>query len=126
MYLTRSGKISTGNHDTEKIYIIYQFFVHPNAERNKEMQQCLRFNVENPHIDKIYLLNEKMYTNKELGVESAGCSTCGSFNTTIVRDRGGNVQYGSTVGNCLGITVMIKSDGAWCVGWGLRAAVECC
>jgi hypothetical protein len=71
MYLSRSNKMFTKNKcDTDKIYIIYQFFVHSNAERNKELQECLRFNVENPHIDKIFLLNEKIYNKDELGVES--------------------------------------------------------
>jgi hypothetical protein len=72
MYLSISGKISIKNKiDQEKIYLIYQFFVHKDADRNKELRKCLRFNVENPHIDKIYLLNEKIYTNAELGIESA-------------------------------------------------------
>ena len=62
--------MSTENKSTDKIYLIYQFFIHNNEERNKELRKCLRFNVENPHIDKIYLLNEKLYNDEELGVVS--------------------------------------------------------
>ncbi len=71
MYLSRSNKICTKDTiDTEPIYLIYQFFVHSDALRNKELQKCLRYNVENPYIDKIYLLNEKIYSDTELGIQS--------------------------------------------------------
>jgi hypothetical protein len=71
MYLTRSGKIPTKERpDTDKIYLIYQFFVHGDEKRNIELRKCLCFNVENPHIDKIFLLNEKIYDKGTLGMES--------------------------------------------------------
>ena len=71
MYLSISNKISTKKtNDNDCVYLIYQFFVHGNAYRNKELKQCLRLNVENPHIDKIFLLNERNYTTDELGIES--------------------------------------------------------
>ena len=70
MYLTRSGKIPTKEKpDTDKIYLIYQFFVHSDKKRNIELRKCLRFNVKNPYIDKIFLLNEKIY-GEELGIKS--------------------------------------------------------
>ena len=58
------------NHDDEiknKITLLYQFFIHPNEQRNKEILFCLKKNVENPHIDTIYLLNERIYSTGELG-----------------------------------------------------------
>ena len=71
MYLSHSGKIPIKSKpDQKKIYLIYQFFVHKDKKRNIELRKCLRFNVENPYIDKIYLLNEKIYNKEELGVES--------------------------------------------------------
>ena len=71
MYLSRSGKIPIKSvSDKDKIYLIYQFFVHRDVTRSKELRKCLKFNVDNPHIDKIYLLNEKIYSKEELGVES--------------------------------------------------------
>ena len=71
MYLSISGKINTKSKvDNEPIYLIYQYFVQRNASRNKELQECLRRNVENPLITKIFLLNEKIYSDKELGIQS--------------------------------------------------------
>jgi len=54
----------------DKINIIYQFFIHHNKRRNKELKKVLKFNVENKFINKIYLLNEKIYNKDELGIES--------------------------------------------------------
>ena len=71
MYLSISGKISTKeNTDNQPIYLIYQYFVHRDASRNKELQECLRRNVENSSITKIFLLNEKIYSDKELGIQN--------------------------------------------------------
>jgi hypothetical protein len=53
-----------------KINIFYQFFIHENKERYNEILFCLLQNVKNPHIDKIYLLNERIYTDIELGIVS--------------------------------------------------------
>lgn len=50
-----------------KINIFYQFFVHKNRIRNMENIECLHRNIKNPKIDKIYLLNEKIYTDEQLG-----------------------------------------------------------
>ena len=50
-----------------KINIFSQFFIHSNKERYIEIIFCLYKNVHNPHIDKIYLLNERIYTVDELG-----------------------------------------------------------
>jgi hypothetical protein len=52
------------------IFLIYQFFVHSSPERHKEIQNALRFNVENQYIQKIFLLNEKIYSEDELGIKS--------------------------------------------------------
>ena len=71
MYLSISGKVKTKEKlDTESIYLIYQYFVHSDKSRNKELQMCLRKNVENPHISKIFLLNEKIYSDDQLGIKS--------------------------------------------------------
>ena len=51
----------------DKINIFCQFFIHQNEERYKEILFCLSKNVQNPYIDKIYLLNERIYTLEELG-----------------------------------------------------------
>jgi hypothetical protein len=54
----------------ENLNLIYQFFIHKNIKRNEEIKKCLEFNVKNKFITKIYLLNERIYTNNELGIES--------------------------------------------------------
>ena len=54
----------------DKINLIYQYFIHNNDARCKELDFCLHQNVKNPLIDKIYLLNERIYTNNELGIQS--------------------------------------------------------
>jgi len=56
--------------DTEKIYFINQFFIHPNKERHDEILFCLKKNILNENIHKIYLLNERIYTKEELGISS--------------------------------------------------------
>jgi len=54
----------------DNINIFCQYFVHPNKERQLEFEQCLKSNVDNNSITYIYLLNERIYTNEELGVAS--------------------------------------------------------
>ena len=58
-----------------QINLFQQFFIHPNPERNKEIQYCLAMNVMNPLINYIYLLTEyetdyTPYTREQLGIES--------------------------------------------------------
>lgn len=54
----------------DKIFLIYQFFKHNNKSRHKEIQETLIKNCENDNIDHIILLNERIYSNEELGVSS--------------------------------------------------------
>jgi hypothetical protein len=60
-------KICQENEIKDKINIFTQFFIHPNKDRFKEILFCLKQNIQNPHIDKIYLLNERIYSINELG-----------------------------------------------------------
>ena len=41
----------------DKINLFVQFFISTSKERNQELKQSLFYNVSNPNIDKIYLLN---------------------------------------------------------------------
>lgn len=52
------------------IYLIYQYYVPSSKKRHLEYKHCLKKNSENSHITKIYLLNERIYNKKELGVET--------------------------------------------------------
>ena len=61
-------KQATKNGDP--INIFCQFFIHKNPARQKEIVECLKFNVNNKFINKIYLLNEMIYNDNQLGVVS--------------------------------------------------------
>jgi len=52
------------------IAIIQQFYISKNLERHNENIKTLIFNVNNKFIDKIILLNERIYTDDELGITS--------------------------------------------------------
>jgi len=53
------------------VYLFQQFFIHKDPKRYKEIKYCLKKNVNNQLIDKIYLLNERIYTSDELGICSS-------------------------------------------------------
>ena len=57
-----------GDYNHEPIHLFQQFFIHENEERQKEINYCLKKNVENNYIDNIYLLNERIYKEDEMGV----------------------------------------------------------
>ena len=56
--------------ESSDIHIIMQFFVHGSTIRNNEIKTCLQKNQENNNITKIHLLNERIYSDKELGSAS--------------------------------------------------------
>lgn len=58
------------NINNDKINLIYQFYLNNDTIRKNEIKECLYNNVKNKYIDNIYLLNEKIYSNEELGIES--------------------------------------------------------
>ena len=53
----------------DKIYLILQFYIPNNKIRYTELKTCLNLNVKNKYIHKIILLNERIYSNKELGFD---------------------------------------------------------
>jgi len=58
-----SYNLMVGTHQTpEPLYLIQQYYVHPNHKRAKENKLCLDKNLENPLIDKIIMLTEKKLT----------------------------------------------------------------
>ena len=55
--------LEVGLHQTpEPLWLIQQYYIHPNSKRANEIKLCLEKNIENPLIDKIILLNEKKLT----------------------------------------------------------------
>jgi hypothetical protein len=53
--------------DKDNIHLIMQYFIHPDTRRASEIRECFRQNILNPHITKIHLLGERIYTDAELG-----------------------------------------------------------
>jgi hypothetical protein len=68
--LSKSPSDSVHPPKNDKIHVIYQFFVHPDKSRQAEVEYCLEKNVNNPLIERVHLLNEKIYGVKQLGVKS--------------------------------------------------------
>jgi hypothetical protein len=60
--------IQINKNTNEPIYLFQQFFIHKSNERYNEIKQSLRRNVQLGLFKKIYLLNERIYTNAELGL----------------------------------------------------------
>lgn len=52
---------------SDQINLFLQFYIDKSPARQKEIEKCLKLNVNNPNIGKIFLLNEKIYSLKELG-----------------------------------------------------------
>jgi hypothetical protein len=53
--------------DNQDIFLIQQFFIPKTLERYHEIKETLRRNVRTNYFKKIYLLNERIYTDVELG-----------------------------------------------------------
>ena len=62
--------VKNSDFNNQKIHLFQQFFIHSDEKRQEEIKFCLKKNVENNLIDKIYLLNERIYKEEELGISS--------------------------------------------------------
>lgn len=60
--------LQSDNYDNDPIYLIIQFFCHKNKTRYNEIKECLQKNIKLGLFNKIILLNERIYTNEELGL----------------------------------------------------------
>lgn len=65
-----SSIYSYNQYKSSKINLIMQFYIDNNPVRQKEILQTLYLNVHNRYIDRIYLFNERLYTEEELGISS--------------------------------------------------------
>lgn len=63
-------KYPNGTKKDGNINLLTQFYIDKNEERQKEIVKTLNLNVHNNSIDKIYLLNERVYSEEELGIKS--------------------------------------------------------
>ena len=59
-----------GDFCEDPIYLFQQFFIPEDKVRYEEVKECLRRNVNLHQIDRIYLLNERIYTKEEMGIDS--------------------------------------------------------
>ena len=71
-FIDISRPLNLGHSSTnDNINVIYQFFIPDNKERYKEIKECLIQNINNRYVDKVILLNERMYTHQELGIKNS-------------------------------------------------------
>ena len=75
------------SYEDDNIYLFMQFFIPDNVERYNELKQTMYFNVKNRFFKNIYLLNEKYYTKKELGVDKCSKSEYGKIIQKNVEKR---------------------------------------
>ena len=54
--------------NNHSIYLVQQFFIHNDSQRYKEIKYCLKENIKLNLFEKIILLNEKIYSKEELGL----------------------------------------------------------
>ena len=55
IHFSKSAEI-TNNPTNDNIYLFTQFFIHRDQKRNIEIQDCLKKNIQNSIITKIFLL----------------------------------------------------------------------
>lgn len=63
-------KISDSPQTSDPINLFCQYYIDKNKERQEEIIYCLQKNVDNINIDKIYLLNERIFSFSELGLSN--------------------------------------------------------
>jgi hypothetical protein len=69
--IERSHATNTNYSTTDPIHVFLQFYIDKNEEHYNEIKFALKKNVENPYIDSIIMLNERIYTDEELGIKSS-------------------------------------------------------
>ena len=68
-YRTKILRYNEQEYNSDKIILFTQFYIDKNRERHKEILKCLHLNIDNKFIDKIYLTNERIYSEDELGIK---------------------------------------------------------
>jgi hypothetical protein len=80
--LNKDALVDTA-HNKDPIVLVQQFFVHSDPKRHAETTYCLKRNLENKYIDQIILLNERLYTNDEMGISD----TTDKIKQVVITDR---------------------------------------
>tara|TARA_Y100000389_G_scaffold202016_1_gene246216 strand:- start:449 stop:1222 length:774 start_codon:yes stop_codon:yes gene_type:complete len=69
MFITKNkDKLKKKPLNNDNIYLVLQFFIHSNEERQNEIKTCLKNNIKLGLFTKIIMFNEKIYTSQELGL----------------------------------------------------------
>lgn len=71
----------------DPIHVLCQFFIPKTSDRLKEIQKCLRLNIENPHVNTVYLLNERIYTDAEMGILDVDSACKAKIKQTNIGNR---------------------------------------
>ena len=109
MYLKLNNDIVLyGEPTIDSIISVSQFFIHPDTERQKEIQYCLFANCVNPNVNRIILLNERIYSTEELGL----INPCSKIEQIVIAKR---LTYRDVIQqvndlNLTGYIVLHKSD----------------
>ena len=70
IYLSRSTDINKTKEEPGNVNLFQQFYINKIDERQNEIRKTLLYNCNNNSINNIYLLNERIYTDEELGLKS--------------------------------------------------------
>ena len=72
IYVTKNiDKLTETPRNNDNIYMFTQFFIHSDNKRNQELKYCLKENIKLNYFAKIYLMNEKIYSKDELGLNDS-------------------------------------------------------
>jgi hypothetical protein len=86
IHFSKSYSVGSPDLTTDPIHVFSQFFLHRDPARLKEIQFCLHKWCENPAIDHIHLLNERLYTAQEMGM-SADHPRFSKISQTVIGHR---------------------------------------
>ena len=66
----KSKKTNITKYEKDNIYLFTQFYIPNNKERYDEIKETLKKNAQNNLITKIILINERKYTEEEMGINN--------------------------------------------------------
>lgn len=107
--VSNTDKLSDTTHNNDDVYLIYQYFIHNNKERCNEIKYCLKQNVKLGLFKKIILLNERIYTKEELGLNNDEMKHIVQININH-RIKYNNVFYQTFMLNLRGYIVLCNAD----------------
>ncbi len=81
--------LASTDRDGDPIYLVSQFFIHKDRARHAEILHCLKENVRLGAFERIYLINERIYTAAEMQLKECEMERV----TQIVYDDGARMTY---------------------------------